>query len=403
MIDRDLLRQNPDKFKDSLKKRGEDPELIDKYLELDTKWRSLMADVEPLRAKKNTLSRGGKPTPAALKKAKEINKKISAIEDDLKKAEVTAKTALLSLPNLVADDVPVGEGESANKVVETVGKIRLTEGRPHHELMTKAGWLDLKTAADWSGSRYRYLKGDAAWAHLQIMGEALRLAVHYGFTPVIPPVMTKAETLERAGYLPFLKDDFFKVERDDLLLPGTSEQTLLALFANKTFKEEELPIRLVGFSTCFRREVGSYGKDVEGMFRQHQFDKVEMVSVTTPEKSAEEHEFLVSMEETFVKKLGLPYQKVLIGSGDLGPTAAKKFDIEAWFPSQKRYRETHSASNCTDFQSRRFGIKYRAQDGQEKLAHTLNGTLATERLLISYIENNQRLDGSVNLPRHWRI
>ena len=403
MIDRDLMRHNPDKFKNSLTKRGEDPKLIDKYLELDIKWRSLMADIEPLRAKKNTLSRGGKPTPVVLKKAKEISKKISEVEDDLKKAEVIARTALLSLPNLVADDVPVGEGESANTVVERVGKIRLTEGRPHHELMTKAGWLDLKTAADWSGSRYRYLKGDAAWAHLQIMGEALRLAVHYGFTPVIPPVMTKAETLEKAGYLPFLKDDFFKVERDDLLLPGTSEQTLLALFANKTFKEEELPIRLVGFSTCFRREVGSYGKDVEGMFRQHQFDKVEMVSVTTPEKSAEEHEFLVSMEETFVKKLGLPYQKVLIGSGDLGPTAAKKFDIEAWFPSQKRYRETHSASNCTDFQSRRFGIKYRAQDGRELLAHTLNGTLATERLLISYIENNQRPDGSVNLPRHWRI
>ena len=403
MVDRENLRQNPDSFKESLTKRGENPRLVDQFLLADEQWRKLASEVEPLRAERNKLSRGGKPTPAVLKKAQALSKRISVIEGELKKADSTSKIALLSLPNLVAPDVPVGDGESANVILEKVGRVRLTEGRPHHELMIKNNWLDLKTAADWSGSRYRYLKGDAAWAHLQIMGEALRLAVHYGFTPVIPPVMTKAETLERAGYLPFLKDDFFKVERDDLLLPGTSEQTLLALFANKTFKEEELPIRLVGFSTCFRREVGSYGKDVEGMFRQHQFDKVEMVSVTTPEKSAEEHEFLVSMEETFVKKLGLPYQKVLIGSGDLGPTAAKKFDIEAWFPSQKRYRETHSASNCTDFQSRRFGIKYRSQDGRELLAHTLNGTLATERLLISYIENNQRPDGSVNLPRHWRI
>lgn len=403
MIDREQLRQSPDRFRKSLIKRGEDPKLIDQFINLDTKWRSLMADVEPLRAEKNILSRAGKPTPAVLKKAQAINKKISTIEGDLKKAELGVKTILLSLPNLVADDVPVGDGESANTVVEKVGRIRLTEGRPHHELMTKAGWLDLKSAADWSGSRYRYLKGDAAWAHLQIMGEALRLAVSHGFTPVIPPVMTRAETLEKAGYLPFLKEDFFKVERDDLLLPGTSEQTLLALFASQTFKQEDLPIRLVGFSTCFRREVGSYGKDVEGMFRQHQFDKVEMVSVTTAEKSAEEHEFLISIEETFVKKLGLPYQKILIGSGDLGPTAARKVDLEVWFPSQQRYRETHSASNCTDFQARRFGIKYRTEEGREVLAHTLNGTLATERLLISYIENNQRPDGTVNLPRHWRI
>ncbi len=403
MIDRELLRQNPHQFRDSLTKRGEDPARIDEYLKLDTKWRELTVEIDPLRAEKNQLSRGGKPTPAVLKKAQALAKRISAIESELKKAETAVKTALWSLPNLVAADVPVGKEESANTTIGQFGHIRLRAGLSHHELMTKLGWLDLKTAAEFSGSRFRYLKGDAAWAHLQIMGEALRLAVHHGFTPIIPPVMTRAETLEKTGYLPFLKDDFFKVEKDDLLLSGTSEQTLLALFAGQTFKEEELPIRLVGFSTCFRREVGSYGKDVEGMFRQHQFDKVEMVSITTPEKSVEEHEFLVSMEEEFVKKLKLPYQKVLIGSGDLGPTAAKKIDIEAWFPSQARYRETHSASNCTDFQTRRLGVKYRTSDGQDKLAHSLNGTLATERLLISYIENNQHPDGSVSLPRHWRI
>jgi len=398
------MRLHPELVKESLTKRGEEPKLVDEYLHLDLAWRQLSGQIEPLRAEKNKLSRGGKPASMELKRAQAVNKKITALEGKLKKADLAAKTALLSIPNLVADDVPVGDGETANTVVEKVGKIRLTEGRPHHELMVGAGWLDLKTAADWSGSRYRYLKGDAAWAHLQIMGEALRCAVHHGFTPIIPPVMTRAETLEKAGYLPFLNEDFFKVERDELLLPGTSEQTLLALFASQTLKEEDLPIRLVGFSTCFRREVGSYGKDVEGMFRQHQFDKVEMVSFTTPDRSAEEHEFLVSMEENFVKKLGLPYQKILIGSGDLGSTAAKKIDIEVWFPSQQRYRETHSASNCTDYQARRFGIKYRQKsDGREGLVHTLNGTLATERLLLAYIENNQRPDGSVNLPRSWRV
>lgn len=403
MIDRDLLRQHPEIVKESLTKRGEDPKKLDRYLELEKKWRAIASQVEPLQAEKNKLSRSGKPSPAGLKKAKELSKKITAKEGDLKTAEMAYMTAAKALPNLVADDVPVGPGETANTAIGQFGRIRLQTGKPHHELMTKLGWLDLKTAAEFSGSRFRYLKGNAAWAHLQIMGEALRLAVHHGFTPVIPPVMTRAETLEKAGFLPFAEDDFFKVEGDNLLLTGTSEQTLLALMAGKTFKESELPIRLVGFSTCFRREVGSYGKDVEGMFRQHQFDKVEMVSITTPETAIEEHEFLVSMEEMFVKKLGLPYQKVLIGSGDLGPTAVKKIDIEAWFPSQGRYRETHSASNCTDFQARRLGIKYRTLDGQERLAHTLNGTLATERLLISYIENNQRPDGSVNLPRHWRI
>jgi len=404
MIDRELMRLHPELVKESLTKRGEEPKLVDEYLHLDLAWRQLSGQIEPLRAEKNKLSRGGKPASMELKRAQAVNKKITALEGKLKKADLAAKTALLSIPNLVADDVPVGDGETANTVVEKVGKIRLTEGRPHHELMVGAGWLDLKTAADWSGSRYRYLKGDAAWEHWQIMGEALRCAVHHGFTPIIPPVMTRAETLEKAGYLPFLNEDFFKVERDELLLPGTSEQTLLALFASQTLKEEDLPIRLVGFSTCFRREVGSYGKDVEGMFRQHQFDKVEMVSFTTPDRSAEEHEFLVSMEENFVKKLGLPYQKILIGSGDLGSTAAKKIDIEVWFPSQQRYRETHSASNCTDYQARRFGIKYRQKsDGREGLVHTLNGTLATERLLLAYIENNQRPDGSVNLPRSWRV
>lgn len=403
MIDRDLLRQNPDVIKESLIKRGGEPKLVDQFVVLDQQWRDLSSQVEPVRATKNKFSRDGKPTPALLKKTKALDKELSVLEKKLKEVEIAAKAALLALPNIVANDVPVGAGESANIVVKQVGRVRLTTGQPHHVLMSNLGWLDLTTAAEFSGSRFRYLKGSAVWAHLSIVGEAMKMAVHHGFTPVIPPIMTRPETLEKAGYLPFLHDDFFKIERDNLLLIGTSEPTLLALAAGKVLEEKDLPFRLVGFSTCLRREVGSYGKDVEGMFRQHQFDKVELVSFTTPEQSNSEHNFLVSLEEKFTKQLGLPYQTVVSGSGDLGPTAAKKFDVEVWFPSQGRYRESHSASNCLDFQARRFNIKYRDKNGQEQFTHTLNATLATERLLLSYIENHQHSDGSVDLPRRWRV
>lgn len=403
MLDRDFIRQNPDLIRDSLANRGENPKLLEQYLVAEKQWRELTGLIEPLRAERNKLSRSGKPTASALKKAKELSSKINAQEAALKKAEIQFKKTLMALPNLVAEDVPVGPGESANTVISTVGAIKVTTGKPHHELMTNNGWLDLKTAAQFSGSRFRYLQGSGAWAHLNIMGEALKLAVKQGFTPIIPPVMTRPETLEKAGYLPFAEDDIFKVERDNLYLTGTSEQTLLALSSNHVFKVEEMPVRMVGFSTCFRREVGSYGKDVEGMFRQHQFDKVELISITTPEQSAAELEFLVGLQERFTKGLGLPYQTIAVGSGDLGPTAAKKIDIEVWFPSQNRYRESHSASTCLDFQARRFEIKYRDHKGVEHFAHTLNATLATERLLLSYIENHQRPNSTVDLPSRWRI
>jgi len=403
MFDREFVRNSPGVIKDSLSKRGDDPKLLDSYLVHEKKWRDLVNALEPLRAQRNQISRGGKPTPAGLKKAKELEKKITAQETKLKQAEADFRLAQLSLPNLVDESVPVGPGESANTVIAKKGRVRLTSGRPHHELMTKLDWLDLKTAAEYSGSRFRYLKNSAAWAHLSMMNEAIRLATRHGFKPVIPPVLTRPETLEKAGFLPFAETDIFKVERDNLYLTGTSEQTLLALAANHVFDLKELPLRLVGFSTCFRREVGSYGKDVEGMFRTHQFDKVEMVVITTPEQSKAEHNNLVSLEEKFTASLDLPYQLVSIGSGDLGAHAAKKIDLEVWFPSQQRYRESHSASNCWEFQARRFGIKYRDQNGQEHFVHTLNGTLATERLLLSYVENHQRPDGSVDLPRRWRI
>lgn len=402
MIDREILRQNGAKVKESLEKRGDNPKIVDDFAQLDKVWRKLRLEFELLQAQKNKYSRAGKPTAKELTKIKALDKQLSAHKKKLTEVEDKLLQVHLAIPNLVAADVPVGPGESANTVIVKIGSPKLTAGQAHHEIMVKNDYLDIKTAAKYSGSRFRYLKNEAAWAHLRLMVEAVSFARRNGFKFIIPPVLTKSETLTNSGFFPFANEDVFRVERDDLFLTGTSEQTLVALASGKVWDVSELPVRLVGFSTCFRREAGSYGKDTEGMFRQHQFDKVEMVSITTPETSAQEHEFLVGLEEKFTKNLGLAYQKVLIGSGDLGPTAVKKIDLEVWFPSQQRYRETHSASNCTDFQARRFDIKFKDKDGQVRLAHSLNATLATERLLLAVIENNQRPDGKVNWPRNLR-
>ncbi|MDP3992796.1 MAG: serine--tRNA ligase [bacterium] len=402
MIDRELLRQNPQIFKDSLTNRGGKPELVEQCLDIDTSWRALMANVESLRATKNQLSRGGKPDAASLKKAQNVSKKLTTEETALKKAGEKLDDAISRLPNVIATDVPVGEGESANAVMEKIGRIRLKKGQSHEELMTKLNWLDLSMAAKVSGARFRYLKGSAATAWMELSRLGFQFAVKNGFQPIIPPVLVRADVLTNGGFFPEGEEDTFKVG-GDLYLVGTSEYSLVASEMNRTFEYNELPLRLVGFSTCFRKEAGSYGKDVKGMFRQHQFDKVEMVSICRPDQSESEHAFLLEMQKRFVRQLDLPYQVVLIGSGDLEKKAVKRFDLETWFPSQQRYRETHSVSNCTDYQSRSLGIKFRDQTGTTQFAHTLNGTVVTERLLLAYIENNQRPDGSVNLPRHWRI
>jgi len=399
MIDRHFLRQNPKTVKASLVDRGDDPGKVDQFLVLDRQWRDDLKKVELLRREKNQLSAGSKPNATQLRQAKAIAKQEGVLTKRISALESELEEILLSIPNLIDESVPRGAGESANKVIKTVGRPSVKSGLAHHELMTQLGWLDLKTAAHCSGSRFRYLLGDAAVAHWRLMSEALTLARKRGFSPVIPPSVTRYLTLQGAGFFPTYKEDVFKLENEDRYLTGTSEQTLLALSAAKHYLPDELPVRYVGFSTCYRREAGSYGKDVEGMFRQHQFDKVELVSVTRPEDSAKELDYLVQTQEQFVKLLALPYQLVSVGSGDLGQSASKKIDIETWFPSQQRYRETHSASNCTDYQARRLNIKLKRSDPQSEFAHTLNATLATERLLIAAVENSQRSDGSVKLPK----
>ncbi|HSX42420.1 MAG TPA: serine--tRNA ligase [Candidatus Saccharimonadales bacterium] len=396
MVDLDLLRKEPELFRLSLKNRFMEVGLVDEVLAADKVWRAATARADALRSERNQLSTTAQTAQAHGRRLKDIKRELEKLNEEEKLSAAKREKLLVRLPNLLADDVPVGEGETANKAVKTAGKIKLKNGKSHEELMTSLGWLDLLTAAKVSGARFRYLKNDAAIAWMKLSRLAFDFAVENGFTPVIPPVFTKEETLLGSGFFPEGQENTFKVE--DSYLSGTSEPLLLALGANQVLAEDELPLRLVGFSACFRREAGSYGKDTRGMFRQHQFDKVELVSICKPEDSAKEHKFLLELEERFVAQFDVPYQVMLIGSGDLGAPAAKKYDIEAWFPSQERYRETHSVSNCTDYQARGLGIKYKDKNGDNQFAHTLNGTLATERLLLAIIENNQTEDGRVNLP-----
>ena len=391
MIDISLLREKPEIVKESLQKRGEDITLVDKFTELDSRWRKIVGEVDALLEQRNKTV-----VDATSNKEELVNLKqqIEGLREESATLSKQRQDIYSAIPNIVSDDVPVGPGESANKPIKTVGEPALQEGLSHEDLMKKADLIDLESAAKSSGTRFRFLKNKAALAHLQLMMMGINHAVQKGFIPVIPPILAKEEILFQSGWFPQAKEDVFKTE-DNLYLVGTSEPMLLALASEKSFSASELPLRFVGFSSCFRREAGSYGKDTKGMFRQHQFDKVEMVSICEPDKSKEEHEFMQSVVEEFIAKFNLPYQVTLIGSGDLGPSAAKKVDIETWFPSQSKYRETHSISNCTDYQARRLKTK---KQGDNTFLHTLNGTLVTERLLLAIIENNQKPDGTIDWP-----
>lgn len=400
MLDLEIVRTQPDTVRDTITKRGGDPQLVDALIELDSDWRRVLAQVENTRQERNQLTATKELATQNAAKLKKMKATLSQLEETERSLASRRLDAWSLIPQIIAPDVPIGEGESANQVIKTVGRIRVARGKPHDELMQTLGWSDHEAATRTSGARFRYLKGAAAKAHFRLMQTAIDWAMKNGFTPVVPPVLVRDELLLKTGFFPVGREDTFKVE--DHYLTGTSEPLLVALAAEQTHSASALPLRFVGFSSCFRREAGSYGKDTKGLFRQHQFDKVEMVSICAPENSEKEHQFLVSMQEKFVNQFGLPYQLVLVGSGDLETKATKRYDLETYFPGQERYRETHSASNCGDYQARGFGIKLQSAEGGELFAHTLNATLATERLLLAVIENNQRPDGSVNLPRQLR-
>lgn len=397
MIDIALIRNNPDLIRETLKKRNSSPDIVEKLVDHDAKWRRAVQRLEALQAERNGLTKNQHSAREHRDRLVVLKKEISTAEQEAKLLQEELHRSLTTVPNILASDVPIGPDETANKVLKKNGTITQKKGLAHEELMSRLGWLDLDVPARVSGARFRYLRGSAAHAQRKLMNFAIDFATRRGFEFVLPPIVARAETLTATGFFPKGMEDTFQLDEDQYLV-GTSEPMLLMLAAGKTFRPEELPLRMVGYSTCFRKEAGSYGRDVKGMFRVHQFDKVELVSICRPEDSAAEHELIVSMQEELVQHFALPYRKVLLSSGDQSHIAMKQIDIETWFPSQELYRETHSASNCGDYQARLMRTRVTTDNGVV-LAHTLNGTLVTERLLLALVENNQdSATGEVKLP-----
>jgi len=391
MIDIKFIRENKDKVKKGIKAKGVKID-IDKLLKLDEERKKMIGTIENQRAELNKISKQ-KPDQKTITQAKTIKKSTKNKEDELRRIDKGFNDLILQVPNLPLD-VSV-----KNKVIKKEGKA-VKGGKDYLELAEKLDIIDVKRAAKVSGTRFGYLKGGAALLEFALIQLALDVLTKEGFIPVVPPVMIKSEMMEGTGHVtPEDKNEKYFIEKDQLYLVGSSEQTLIAMHANEVFNEKDLPRRYVGFSTCFRREAGSYGKDTKGIFRVHQFDKIEMVSFCKSEDSVKEHKFLLSMQERLMKLLEIPYQVVQIGVDDLAFPAAAAYDIEAWMPSEGRYRETHTTFNDTDFQARRLNIKYESKKGTE-FTHVLNGTaLAIGRTIIAIIENYQQKDESIGVPQ----
>jgi len=394
MININDLRDNIEKFKKGVEAKQFDPALIDDVLKLDGERRKLLGEIEKLRADRNVYAK-----EQNIEKGKETKIKLQKIEPELAKTEKEYKEKLFQIPNLPADDVKKGKDESENEIVREWGDKKKSPDRDYLELGEELDIVDIKRAAKVSGSRFGYLKGDAVLLEMALVQFAMEFLVKEGFTPIIPPSLIKKESMRGMGYLEHGgEEDMYVLDKDDLVLVGTSEQSIGPMHMNEVLSGKDLPKRYVSFSPCFRREAGSYGKDTKGILRVHQFDKVEMFSFAKPENSEDEHEYLLSLEEKLFQALEIPYQVVKMCSGDLGAPATKKYDLEAWMPGQGKHREVTSTSNATDFQSRRLNIKY--QDGGEKKhVHTLNGTaFAIGRTIIAIIENYQQEDGSIIVP-----
>ncbi len=395
MIDIKLLRENPEKIKQACENKRAKVN-VDEVLELDKKRRELIQQIEGLRAEQKKLGKD------QIERAKELKNKIKELEPELEKAEKEFKEMFSKIPNPPLDDVIVGKDETENKILREVGKKTKFSFQPkdYMEIAETLDVIDVKRAGKVSGARFGYLKGDLALMEFGLIQLAMDITRKEGFIPVVPPVMIKPEMMKAMGYVERGGDEIYYFDKDDLYLTGTSEQSIGPLHADETFEEKDLPKKYVAFSTCFRREAGSYGKDTKGILRVHQFDKVEMFIFCKPEESAKAHELILSMEEKLMQKLEVPYRVIDICTGDLGDPAAKKYDIEAWMPGQNEYRETHSTSNCTDFQARRLNIKYKDSQGKLNLVHTLNGTaFAIGRTLIAIIENYQQKDGTIKVPK----
>ncbi|GAA0563063.1 serine--tRNA ligase [Paractinoplanes ferrugineus] len=404
MIDLRLLREDPELIRASQRLRGESTDLVDALLRADEERRAATQRFEALRAEQNSLSKqvpraSGDEKAALLARTKELAGEVKAAAAATSAADDTLRQAQLAVPNIVQDGVPPG-GEDDFVVLREVGDRPVIENpKDHLEIGEALKAIDTERGAKVSGSRFYFLTGVGALLQLGMLQMAINQAVEHGFTPSITPSMVKPESMEGTGFLGAHASEVYRLEADDLYLVGTSEVALAAYHASEILDLEAGPMRYAGWSSCYRREAGSYGKDVRGILRVHQFDKVEMFSFCKPEQAAEEHQKLLAMEEEMLAKVEIPYRVIDVAAGDLGSSATRKFDCEAWVPSQERYREVTSTSNCTTFQARRLNIRYRDADGKPQTAATLNGTLATTRWLIPILENHQQPDGSVRVPK----
>ncbi|MGB9914484.1 MAG: serine--tRNA ligase [Candidatus Bathyarchaeales archaeon] len=413
MLDIKLVRENPETVKNNLMKRGnlEILSMLDELIAVDCEWRRNLTKLNELRHERKmitteiaALKKAGKDTGSKVEKAKAIDAEITKIQAEVTRAEEKTRNYLMRLPNLLHDTVPLGKDENDNVQVRSWGNIPTFDFpiKNHIDLGLNLDIIDVERAGKVAGSRFFYLKREGALLDMALMNFAVEEMVKKGYVPIQPPYLMRREAYEGVTALSDFEDVLYKIENEDLYLIATSEHPMAAMFMNEVFKEAELPLKLVGISTCFRKEAGAHGKDTRGIFRTHQFNKIEQFVFCTPENSWELHEELVRNAEELMQKLGLPYRVVNVCTGDIGTVAAKKYDIEVWMPAQNAYREVVSCSNCTDYQARRLGIRYREKEGAppKGFVHTLNSTaIATGRTIVAILENFQQEDGSVVVPK----
>lgn len=413
MLDIRFIRDNIDLIRDNLKRRRDDKKLkeFDNLLKLDEKVRELKREIQDLRTQRNRLSReigelkqSGKDDSKLVKKVSAVNKQISKVEAETSMTEIELKKIQMSIPNLLHESVPYGKDEEDNEVVKEWG------GRPefefeyqsHVDLLDTLDIGDIPRAARLAGSRFYYLKNELVLFDIAMQQMALEMLIKRGYSPIYPPFMMRREPYEGVTDLADFENVMYKIEGEDLYLIATSEHPMAGMYMGEIFEPTDLPLKLAGVSACFRKEAGSHGKDTKGIFRVHQFNKVEQFVFSLPEESWTIHEELIKNEEDFVQALRLPYRVVNVCTGDIGIVAAKKYDLEFWFPGQQMYREGGSCSNCTSYQATRLNIKYRLQKGGTEKAylHTLNSTMmANPRTMVAIIENYQKEDGSVEIPK----
>jgi seryl-tRNA synthetase len=416
MLDIKLIRENPGSVKDNLQKRGDPANLqkLDDLLDYDRRWREGLTELNGLRHERKQitteialLKKQGKGAMEEIAKGKDVDVKITLLEKQVAEDEQKAHDLLMRLPNLLHESVPQGKDENDNVQAKIWGKISKFTFAPkgHIELGVELDVLDVERAGKIAGARFFYLKREGALLDLALRSFALEEMYKKGYVPIEPPFLMRRDAYEGVTALSDFEDVLYKVENEDLYLIATSEHPMAAMYMNETFKAEDLPLKLAGISTNFRKEAGAHGKDTRGIFRTHQFNKIEQFIFCKPEDSWKLHEELLSNAEDIVQKLGIPYRIVNVCTGDIGTVAAKKYDVEAWMPAQNGYREIISCSNCTDYQARRLNIKYREKEGEppKGFVHTLNSTaLATGRTIVAILENYQQEDGSIIIPEALR-